>query len=81
MCVYLVLQLNATYIDGQIAWLQSNLASSTADYNIVVVRACMQDTWATKLPKHADHAKLPWKLAPGMCSLASMSPEVQQSSG
>lgn len=31
-------QLNLAYIDGQIAWLKTNLASSNATYNIVVVR-------------------------------------------
>ena len=36
-------QLNAAYIDGQISWLTTNLAASTADYNIVIVRfiACI----------------------------------------
>lgn len=36
-------QLNAAYIDGQISWLTTNLAASTADYNIVIVsfNACI----------------------------------------
>ena len=33
-------QVNPTYINAQNAWLQTNLAASTATYNIVTVRAC-----------------------------------------
>ena len=37
MCV-LSVQLNAAYVDGQFAWLDSELAKSPADHNLVLVR-------------------------------------------
>lgn len=36
-------QLNAAYVDGMLTWLDTNLASSTADHNLVVVRLRFMD--------------------------------------